>query len=78
MRRDVDLLPLETSVAIIEVVAITGIRRGDKRSIPTMVCFFLQALLPPILPQATQLFTVPHQTWRTGYQPDTKRMVALG
>jgi hypothetical protein len=74
----VDLLPLETSVTVIAVVAIADIHRDDRRSIPTTVFFSLQALLPPTLPQVTQLFTVPPQTWRTSDQPDRKRIAMLG
>jgi hypothetical protein len=78
MRKDVDQLPLETSVAIDAAVALADIPRGDRRSIATTVFFFLRALLLRILQQATRPFTVPHHTWRTGNQPVTRRMAVHG
>jgi hypothetical protein len=78
MTKDVDHLPLETSVAIFVAVAIAGIRRDDRRSILTMVFFSLQELLLHTLPQATRLFTVPRPTWRTGNEPNRKRIAVHG
>jgi len=60
------------------VVIITDIHGDDRPFIPIMVFFSHQAFLQPTLPQATQLFTIPHQTWRRGDKLDSKMMGTLG
>jgi hypothetical protein len=77
MRKDVDHPPLGISITIIMVVIISDIHGDDRRFIPSMV-LSLQAFLQPTLPQATQLPTIPHHTWRRGNQLDNKMMEALG
>jgi hypothetical protein len=74
MRKDVDHPSLGSSITIIVVVIISDIHEDDKLFIPSMVFFSLQAFLQHILPQATQLPTIPHRTWRRGNEPHNKIM----
>jgi hypothetical protein len=45
------------------VVITADIHADDRRSIPNMVFFSLQAFLQHTLPQVTWLSTVHHRTW---------------